>query len=36
MQLNKVVIDGGSRIPQQDGTSVIKAYYTKTTLETFR
>ena len=36
MLLNKVVIDGGSRMPQQDGTSVIKAYYTKTTLETFR
>ena len=31
MQLNKVVIDGGSRMPQQDYTFVIKTYYTKNT-----
>ena len=31
MLLNKVVTDGGSRMPQQDYTFVIKTYYTKNT-----
>lgn len=36
MLLNKVVTDGGSRMPQQDYTFVIMTYYTKNTLEMFR